>query len=322
VEEEIVEPVGPPPQRGWWVGLLVLLVLVVAGLLLWYFLARGPGKTTVPNVVGLRSSDAAARLHAAHLKDLPTTGASAKRPGIVFAQQPSAGTQVDKNRTVTISISSGRASTPVPNVTGLPETQATTQLTARGFKAQVERRASTRAQGIVFAQQPAAGVTAVKGTTVILSVSSGVQRVTVPAVVGQTQGAAVTQLTKLGLNPQLKNVPSTQPAGQVIAQDPAPGAKVDKGSTVTLNVSSGSGGATTTAQTTTTAARVAVPDVIGQDQASASSTIRQEGLKPLVVFRNTTDQTQDGNVIAEQPVAGASVPRGSSVTVFVGRFSG
>jgi serine/threonine-protein kinase len=235
----------------------------------------------------------------------------------VFAQQPSAGTQVDKNRTVTISISSGRASTPVPNVTGLPDTQATTQLTARGFKAQVQRRASTRPQGIVFAQQPAAGVTAVKGTTVILSVSSGVQRVTVPAVVGQTQGAAVTQLTTLGLKPQLKNVPSTQPVGQVIAQNPAPGAKVDKGSTMTLNVSSGSGGGTTT-----TGAQVPVPGVIGQDQASASSAIRQAGLKPLVVFRNTTDQTQDGNVIAEQPAAGTSVARGSSVTISVGRFSG
>jgi serine/threonine-protein kinase len=316
-EEEIVEPVGPPQERAWWVGLLVLLVLVVAGLLLWYFLARGPGKTTVPNVVGLRSSDAAARLHAAHLKDFPTSGASTKRPGIVFAQQPSAGTQVDKNRTVTISISSGRASTPVPNVTGLPETQATTQLTARGFKAQVQRRASTRAQGIVFAQQPAAGVTAVRGTTVILSVSSGVQRVTVPALVGQTQGAAVTQLTALGLKPQLKNVPSTQPAGQVIAQNPAPAAKVDKGSTMTLNVSSGSGGGTTT-----TAAQIPVPGVIGQDQASASSAIRQAGLKPLVAFRNTTDQTQDGNVIAEQPAAGTSVARGSSVTISVGRFSG
>jgi len=320
--EEIVEPVGPPPERGWWVGLLVLLVLVVAGLLLWYFLARGPGKTTVPDVVGLRSSEAAARLHDAHLKDLPTTGASTKRPGIVFAQRPSAGTQVDKNQTVTISISSGRASTPVPNVTGLREEQATTQLTAKGFKAQVQSRASARAQGVVLAQQPAAGVTAVKGTTVILSVSSGVQRVTIPAVVGQTQGAAVTQLTTLGLKPQLKNVPSTQPVGQVIAQNPAPGAKVDKGSTVTLNISSGSGGGTTTAQTTTTAARVAVPDVVGEDQASASSAVRQAGLKPLVVTRNTTDQTQDGNVIAEQPAAGVNVARGSSVTIVVGRFSG
>jgi beta-lactam-binding protein with PASTA domain len=317
-EVEIVEPVGPPPQRAWWLWLLALLVLVVAGLLLGYFLTRGPGKTIVPDVIGLEASDAAARLHAAHLKDSPTTGASTKPPGIVFAERPGAGTQLDKNQTVTISISSGRASTPVPNVTGLPEAQAMTQLTARGFKAQVQRRAGTRPRGIVFAQQPAAGVTAVKGTTVILSVSSGVQRVTVPAVVGQTQGAAVTQLTTLGLKPQLMNVPSTQPAGQVVAQNPAPGAKVDKGSTVALNVSSGSGGGTTT----TTTALVPVPDVVGQDQASASSAIRQAGLKPLVLFRTTTDQTQDGNVVEEQPSAGASVPSGSSVTIFVGRFSG
>lgn len=395
-EEEIVERVGPPSERAWWVWLLLLLVLVIAGLLLWYFLSRGPGKTTVPNVDGLRSSDAAARLHAAHLKDLPITGASTRPPGIVFAQRPGAGTQMDKNQTVTISISSGLAGTPVPNVTGLPEAQATTQLTARGFKVQVQRLPGTRPKGLVFAQQPVAGVTAVKATTVVLSVSTGVQRVTMPSLVGQTQGAAVTQLTKLGLKPQLKNVPSAQPAGQVVAQKPSPGAKVDKGSTVALNVSSGSGTGTTTVQTTTTtttgpsAARmpvpavaglavtsglrrlnatgfhpivsyvsstqpagqiirqrpaggtaptgsgvtvavstgpnpaqaVIVPDVVGQDQTSAASAIRQAGLKPLVLLRKTTDQTENGNVVDEQPAAAANIPRGSYVAIFVGRFSG
>lgn len=404
VEETIVQPLGPPPGRAWWVWLLLLLVLVVAGVVLWYFLSRGPAKTTVPAVIGLRSSDAAARLHAAHLNDSPTTGASTKSPGVVFAQQPGAGAQLDKNQTVTISISSGRAGGPVPNVTGLPETQATTQLTARGFKVQVQHHAGTRPKGLVFAQQPVAGVTAVKGTTVLLSVSTGVQPVGVPSVVGQTQGGAVTQLTKLGLKPKLKNVPSAQPVGQVVAQKPAPGAKVDKGSTVALNVSSGSGGTTTVqttttttttttataTATTTTAARVSVPavaglavtsglrrlnaagfhptvsyasstqpagqivrqrpaggtaptgsvvavtvsngptpaqavtvpDVVGQDQASAASAIGQAGLKPLVLFRKTTDQTQDGNVIDEQPAAGASIPGGSYVAIFVGRFSG
>jgi hypothetical protein len=52
------------------------------------------------------------------------------------------------------------------------------------------------------------------------------------------------------------------------------------------------------------------------------SAIRQAGLKPLVLFRKTTDQTENGNVIDEQPAAGASIPHGSYVAIFVGRFSG
>ena len=402
VQEEIVEPAGPPaPSRAWWVWLLLLLLLVVAGLLLWYFLSRGPAKTTVPAVVGLRSSDAAARLHAAHLNDSPTTGASTKPAGVVFAQQPGAGTQLNQNQTVTISISSGRTGRPVPNVTGLPEAQATTQLTARVFKVQIRHHAGTRPKGLVFAQQPVAGVTAVKGTTVTLNVSTGIQPVTVPSVVGQTQGAAVTQLTKLGLKSQLKNVASAQPAGRVVAQKPPSGTKVNKGSTIALNVSSGTSSGTTTVQTTktttptttttaTTATRApvpsvvglaitsglrrlnaagfnptvsyvsstqpegqivrqnptggsaspgsvvavavstgpspaqaaTVPDVVGQDQTSASNAITQAGLKPLVLLRKTKDQTQNGNVIDEQVAAGTSIPGGSYVAIFVGQFSG
>ena len=79
--------------------------------------------------------------------------------------------------------------------------------------------------------------------------------VVVPSVVGQTQGAAVSQLTKLGLKPKLQNVASQQPAGVVVAQKPPASTKVDKGATVTLNISKGTGSGgntTTTVQTTTT----------------------------------------------------------------------
>jgi beta-lactam-binding protein with PASTA domain len=405
VEETLVQrPAGPPPWRYWWVWLLVLLALVVAGLLLWYFLSRGPAKTTVPDVIGLRSSDAAARLHDAHLNTSPTTGASGKPAGVVFAQRPGAGSQLNENATVTISISSGNTGRPVPDVTGLLEAQATSRLTAEGFKVQVQHHASARPKGVVVAQQPVGGVTAVKGTTIVVVVSSGAQLVAVPSVVGQTQGAAVTQLTKLGLKPQLMNVPSKLPVGEVVAQKPAPGTKVDGGSTVALNVSSGSGGTTTTVQSTTTttttttpttttaapagsasvpnvtgvamtsglrsvngagfhptvnyvassqpagqivrqrpaggtapagsvvavtvstgpspADPVTVPDVVGQDQAAAGDTINQAGLKALVLFRKTTDQTQDGKVVDEQPAAGTSIPGDSYVAIVVGRLSG
>jgi beta-lactam-binding protein with PASTA domain len=397
-EEEIAEPVAPPPERAWWVWLLLLLLLVIAGLLVWFFLTRGTGKTTVPRVVGMRAPDAVLTLHRKHLKDLRFTAPSSKPTGVVFAQRPGAGTRVKKGQTVAISISSGPARIAVPSVVGDPVAQAANTLRAKGFAPQVAHHASTKPKGTVFAQQPLAGVTAVKGTTVILSVSTGVKPVTVPSVVGSTQGAAVATLTKAGLKPALNNVPSAKPAGQVVAQNPPAGTKVDKNSTVKLNVSTGTGPTTTTATTATTATvttsatatrvtvprvvrlgfvtglrrlssaglrpvvryvtstrpagtivselpasgtaafgsrvRVAVsegpnpapaatvPDVIGSDQASATTTLRQAGFKVLVLFRKTTNQAQDGLVIDEQPRAGARIPSGSFVAIFVGRFSG
>jgi beta-lactam-binding protein with PASTA domain len=251
--EEIAEPAGPPPDRTWWLWLLLLLLLVVGGLLAWFFATRGPGKTTVPKVVGMRAPDAVFTLHRKHLKDLRFTAPSSKPTGVVFAQRPGAGAQVDKGQTVAISISSGPAHITVPNVIGDPLAQATSKIQAKGFVPVAKRHASTKPKGIVFAQQPLAGVTAVKGTTVILSVSTGVKPVTVPPLVGETQGAAVTTLTKAGLTAKLNNVPSTKPAGQVVAQNPPAGTKVDKGSTVKLNLSTGK--STTTLSTTTAAMR-------------------------------------------------------------------
>lgn len=398
VDEEYVDdgPVGPPPERNWWIWLLLLLIVVAAGLLLWWLLTRGNDKTTVPRVVGMQETAATQTLQSKHLKVLPNTAASTQPVGVVFAQRPGAGVQVKKGQTVAISISGGPAQKAVPNVADLPLKQAQSRLKAAGFKSSVKRVASSRPKGVVTDQTPAAGVTAVSGTTVELSVSNGQKPVVVPSVVGITQGAAVTALTKIGLKPQLRNVPSAKPVGQVVAQKPPAGKEVDKGSTVLLNVSRGSGGpsTTTTVQQTTTAATtvtttasapipsvrnlavtaglrrlntagfrpivrytnstqtagriiaqapasgtarrgspvritvsngpnpaaaVSIPDVVGQDQAAAATALRQAGLRPVVLFRPTSDQTQVGNVIEEQPVAGQSIPRGSYVAIFIGR---
>jgi beta-lactam-binding protein with PASTA domain len=394
-EEEVTEAVAPPPERYWWVWLLLLLLLVIGGLLAWFLLTRGDDKSTVPNVIGLRSQVAANRIHDRDLEVLPRTGQSNRPSGVVFAQKPGAGTQLDEGQTVTISISSGRLA--VPDVTDRPLKTAQQELTSAGFRSEVKRVASTRPKGIVLEQAPVAGVTAERGTTVKLSVSSGVKPVVVPRLIGQTQGAAVTTLTGLGLKAVLRNVPSAQPAGLVVAQNPPAGKEVDKGSSVTLNISSGTGPGTTTVATTatttsattvtTTASRVPVPtvrglavttglrrlnaaqfrpvvryvassqpagrvvsqaptggtatrgsrvrvnvstgpspaaavtapDVVGQDQAAAATALREAGFRVLVLNRKTADQSQDGLVLEQQPRAGASIPRGSYVAIFIGR---
>jgi beta-lactam-binding protein with PASTA domain len=248
-ETEEIAAAPPPAERRWWLWLLLLLLLVVGGLLAWYFLTRGNDKATVPNVIGLKEDVAAKRIDDSGLKSVPRTGQSDRPQGVVFAQKPGAGTQLDEGQTVTISISAGRQA--VPNVTGLQEQQAVQQLQNAGLQTAVRRVPSSRPKGTVLSQSPDAGVVAASGTTVTLTVSNGVKPIVVPSVVGQTQGEAVNTLTGLGLKTDLNNVSSARPAGTVVAQKPASGKEVPKGSTVTLNVSTGTGGGTTPPTQTT-----------------------------------------------------------------------
>jgi beta-lactam-binding protein with PASTA domain len=328
-EDEVAGPVAPPPERNWWIWLLVLLLLVVAGLLLWYFLARGGGKRTVPDVIGLSSAAAAQRLHDKDLDVVPNTAPSSRPVGIVFAQRPGAGAQVEKGSNVTILISGGLTRKPIPNVTDLPVAQAQQQLTASGFKTVVKQVASSRKAGLVTDQDPAPGVTAVKGATVTLSVSTGQKPVVVPSFVGSQQGAAVTKLTKLGLRPQLQNVPSSQPAGQVVSQKPPARGQVDKGSTVVLNVSSGSPNGTATTQTATTttttaagtsgrtsttaAAGVSSPTVRALAVTAGLRRLNTAGLRPVV--RYSPSSSRAGIIVSQSPTGTAA--RGSRVRIVV-----
>ena len=315
-EEEVVEPGAPPPDR-WWLWLLLLLLLVIAGLLLWWLLSRGDDKSTVPNVIGLRAEAAVERLHQEDLDATTITGQSKRPPGVVFAQRPGAGTQLGEGQDVVISVSSGRAA--VPDVTSKPVDQAQQELTDAGFKSEVTRVASTRPKNTVVEQTPAAGVTAVGGTTVQLSVSSGAKPVVVPQVVGQTQGAAVNALTAKGLKPVLHNVASSRPAGTVVAQKPPAGKEVDKGSRVTLNVSTGTGPSTTTTTTATTSttagANVSTPNVTGLAEAPALRRLNVADLLATVEFQESSEPT--GRVLSQSPSGGSNARRGSRVRLVV-----
>jgi beta-lactam-binding protein with PASTA domain len=392
---------GPPPTREWWPWLLLLLLLVVGGLIAWWLLTRGDDKTTVPNVIGLREQVAETRIHDSDLKALTARGASDRPTGIVFEQKPGAGTQLEEGQTVTITISSGPARSAVSEVVGLREQEAVNRLQDAGFKPKVNRVASTKPKGVVVDQAPLPGVTALKGSVVTISVSSGQKPVAVPSVVGLEQNAAAQKLTAAGLVPQIQNASSTRPQGTVFAQKPPAGKEVDKGSKVTINVSNGPGAGTTTTTTATTttapaptttapaarvrapnvrglavvagvrrlntaglrptvryvsstqragiivaqspagatslarasrvridvstgpspAASVSVPDAVGEDQAAAAAAVREAGFRVVVLFRPTKDQSQDGKVVEQQPVAGTSIPRNSYVALFVGSFN-
>ena len=100
------------------------------------------------------------------------------------------------------------------------------------------------------------------------------------------------------------SVPNRRPAGIVVAESPAAGTKADRGSTVTLTVSSGQGNAS-------------VPSVQGLTEAQATRVLRRAGLRVGNVVAQSSNRFAQGQVTGTNPGTARSVPRGTAVTLFV-----
>ncbi|HEX3840142.1 MAG TPA: Stk1 family PASTA domain-containing Ser/Thr kinase [Acidimicrobiales bacterium] len=202
----------------------------------------------------------------------------------------------------------GASSFNLPNVVGKPVAQATTTLKGDGLKVSTTNQATTTyAVGTVLKTDPAAGALVKNGNTVTLTVASApvVPKVTVPAGITNTDvNTAEGILTQAGLQFTVKNTPNNAQQGQVLSADPNSGTSVNKGSTVTLTVSSGPNSVT-------------VPSVAGLTQTAAANVLGNRGLSLNGTTNQTSTQYQAGVVIGSEPGAGASVPPNSGVTLIV-----
>ncbi len=93
----------------------------------------------------------------------------------VIQQNPPAGSQMQRDDTITVTVVNGQPTVVVPNLTGLAEADALNALTQAGLQAGVR---STQfdpsiASGQVVSSNPRAGVPVQKGTTVDYVVSMG-----------------------------------------------------------------------------------------------------------------------------------------------------
>src|SRR5205823_2628424 len=275
-----------------------------------YFLSRDNDRKknsaaiTVPAVVGLKQDEAVRRLNARGLVPDLTSRPSRFPPRTVFAQDPGAGTQVDRDSHVSLSVSAA-AETSVPNVVGTKTAAAVGRLKAAGLRSQVTSVPAKAAAGTVVAESPAAGTSVAKDSTVSLNVSKG--QATVPNVVGQPASSAKAALRAAGLVPAEFKVPGAEPKGTVTAQKPVANQRAPRGSKVRLAVSLGPSATTT-----------AVPDVVGQDQQTATSKLQDAGFRVQVITVPPPDPNQSGRVVDEQPAGGTRAPDGSTVTIYVG----
>jgi serine/threonine-protein kinase len=128
--------------------------------------------------------------------------------------------------------------------------------------------------------------------------------VTVPNVVGEPEVAAKQTLEALGLEVVITTEANDiEEAGNVFAQDPENGTKVEENSTITLKVSSGAEG-------------IDVPDLVGSSVQEATDLAREAGF----VVRVESDPEAEGEedeVLRQDPTAGSEAPRDSTITLFV-----
>ena len=163
------------------------------------------------------------------------------------------------------------------------------------------------AAGYVYRQSPVAGRTVREGQSVTLTISLGIQYVTVPDVTNYLQADGEQQLKSLGVSVLITQaVDDTVAAGSIIRTDPAAGSQVAVGSTVVVYVSR--------PQVSTTAK---VPSLVGLSNVNDARTLLVQNKLGL---GSTTEQYSDkpaGTIIGQDPAAGSTVKVNSRVSVTV-----
>jgi eukaryotic-like serine/threonine-protein kinase len=195
----------------------------------------------------------------------------------------------------------------VPSVEGIREHLAVQSLLAKGLEPDVRRRTSEDPRnrvGYVYDQDPNAGIRVDNKSLVTVFVSLGPPKVTVPSLIGESRDDAIAALSERGLKFKVADVYSKEDAGTVVAQFPTPRRRVNKGSSVRINVSRG-------------LQPIGIPTVVGETFESASSQLQGAG---FAVARQDVDSEQPkGIVVRQSPAGGAQASRGATVTLSVSK---
>ncbi len=299
-------------RRRIWIAIIAAILI---GLLIGFILTRD-NKTEVPNVTGNELNVAISLLqqNGFSVGEVQRVQRQAP-PGEVLEQDPSGDASLDcafltlfcSKPKVMLTVSSGPGSGKVPGTAGLTAAEAEKALEDAGFKPRVERTVSEKVEeGLVVNSLPSGGSTAVRGSEVIIRVSTGPKLAKVPVLVGSQRSLAVQQIRGRDFVPSVEEVTDSAPQGQVIKQSPSAGSQLPSGSTVSIVVSKGE--ATTT-----------VPNVIGKERSAAVEAVRAAGLKPTVEEEETEVPSQVGRVTDQFPPPGSEPKPGSEVTLVVGK---
>ena len=280
-------------------GVLAAILVIVAVVSL---LGAGTAMKPVPNLSNLTVEKAVEAIEAA--------GFEAGEPqyiyddtvaeGLVVEQDPEANRQMPEGSTINFKVSQGPTpaeEVQVPDLRGKTADEAEDELRKSKLigKRGDDVESDDYEEGQVAEQDLEPGSTANAGDTVTYHISSGSGQVVVPELSNATESEYTARLDDLGLVADVRYTSDNSTgSGYVIYTTPGMGSTVDKGSTVTVYVSTGR-------------EEIDVPNVVGQTGAVGQARLEGAGFKAKV------NGPADGEIIS-QSVTG-SAPAGAEIVL-------
>ncbi|MEI7717490.1 MAG: PASTA domain-containing protein, partial [Mycobacterium sp.] len=283
----------------WLVAGAILAILTVVVTLAINMVGGKPRAVQVPDMRGQLSADAIALLQNKGFKiRTQQKPDNTVPPDHVIKTDPAGNTSVNAGDEILISVSTGPEQREVPDVSALSYADAVKKLTAAGFGKfkQAEAASTPEQKDKVLNTVPPANQTSAITNEITIVVGSGPQTRDIPDVSGQNSDLATKNLNTLGFPTILTaTVDSPEPAGQVLATEPAAGTAAALDSPITLKVSKGN--------------QFVMPNLVGQFWVDAEPNLRALGWTGVLVkgpdLPNSGQRTNA--VVIQNPPAGAGM---------------
>ena len=299
-------------RRGYVGPIVALVVVLIAAAGFAYYLHGKATLTNLPSVSGLTISAATTQLNNDGFLVTTLYVHSSKTKNTVIASAPKAGTSLAKGRSVLLTVSLGKTTSPVtvPQVTGYSLSNAENMLQTLKLSYRVidtPTAAANQVPNIVLVQTPLPGTKDRTGDIVYLTVLAPGTKYPMPDVGGETQAGASANLTTAGLlvSPTVSRTCSNAVSlGLVVATVPVAGSLVTSGESAKLIISSGF-------------CPMVVPTVINDTQSVATAKLQGQGLVPFYTI-DTTNICSPGSpaiVTSQSAQGGTSVTYGSTVNL-------
>jgi serine/threonine-protein kinase len=290
------------PKGRKWAPLLLILALLVGGGT-WYQFTGS--YEVVPPVSSLTVDEATVILAPLELgvevveefsEDIPA--------GVVIRTDPASGENARKGSPVTLIVSKGQERYLIPSdLAGQYPKDATSVLEALTLVISATNEVFDEVipVGKVVSTDPIGGTSVKRETPVTILVSKGPAPVEVPPIIGTLITDATTTLGAIGLTTETTREDfDDSVAGTILSTDPIPGTTVPKGTIIKVVLSKGP-------------VLVDVPNVVGMDVATATTTLQSAGFQVKVVNKLTVAILN--KVYSQNPAGGSKAPKGSVITL-------